>query len=122
MLVYDRGLKSSSCSTKLPLFPFQETWYWQGNSNAAEVVLSGVRCKGTELSILQCQHHGPVHCPRGGGRFSAGVTCTSSEYFRAAWGCLGLDHRGAITEQFSVAAGGWREKQQPLQSSSGWEE
>ncbi|KAJ6669219.1 hypothetical protein lerEdw1_008028 [Lerista edwardsae] len=56
----------------------QETWYWQGNSNAAEVVLSGVRCKGTELSILQCQHHGPVHCPRGGGRFSAGVTCTSS--------------------------------------------
>ncbi|XP_060097838.1 lysyl oxidase homolog 4 [Heteronotia binoei] len=56
----------------------QETWYWQGNSDAAEVVLSGVRCKGTELSILQCQHHGPVHCPSGGGRFAAGVTCTSS--------------------------------------------
>uniref|UniRef100_A0ACB8F9Z9 Lysyl oxidase 4 n=1 Tax=Sphaerodactylus townsendi TaxID=933632 RepID=A0ACB8F9Z9_9SAUR len=56
----------------------QETWYWQGNSDAAEVLLSGVRCKGTELSILQCQHHGPVHCPNGGGRFAAGVTCTSS--------------------------------------------
>uniref|UniRef100_A0A8D2Q5Y8 protein-lysine 6-oxidase n=1 Tax=Varanus komodoensis TaxID=61221 RepID=A0A8D2Q5Y8_VARKO len=56
----------------------QETWYWQGNADAAEVVLSGVRCKGTELSILQCQHHGPVHCPAGGGRFAAGVTCTSS--------------------------------------------
>ncbi|XP_061493690.1 lysyl oxidase homolog 4 [Rhineura floridana] len=55
----------------------QETWYWQGNSDAAEVVLSGVRCKGTELSILQCQHHGPVYCPTGGGRFAAGVTCTT---------------------------------------------
>ncbi|XP_062988555.1 lysyl oxidase homolog 4 [Elgaria multicarinata webbii] len=56
----------------------QETWYWQGNSDAAEVVLSGVRCKGTELSVLHCQHHGPVHCPTGGGRFAAGVTCTST--------------------------------------------
>ncbi|KAM6443190.1 lysyl oxidase homolog 4 [Liasis olivaceus] len=54
----------------------QETWYWQGNADASEVVLSGVRCKGSELSILQCQHHGPVHCPNGGGRFAAGVTCT----------------------------------------------
>ncbi|XP_042314905.1 lysyl oxidase homolog 4 [Sceloporus undulatus] len=56
----------------------QETWYWQGNPGATEVVLSGVRCKGTEHSILQCQHHGPVHCPTGGGRFAAGVTCTNS--------------------------------------------
>uniref|UniRef100_A0A8C6XHU4 SRCR domain-containing protein n=1 Tax=Naja naja TaxID=35670 RepID=A0A8C6XHU4_NAJNA len=40
--------------------------------------MSGVRCKGTELSILQCQHHGPVHCPNGGGRFVAGVTCTQN--------------------------------------------
>ncbi|KAG8147641.1 hypothetical protein E2320_014148 [Naja naja] len=56
----------------------QETWYWQGNTDASEVVLSGVRCKGTELSILQCQHHGPVHCPNGGGRFVAGVTCTQN--------------------------------------------
>lgn len=65
---------------ELLLFSFQETWYWKGNSDAAEVVLSGVRCKGTELSLLQCQHHGPVHCPTGGGRFAAGVTCTSSEW------------------------------------------
>nr|XP_020667681.1 lysyl oxidase homolog 4 [Pogona vitticeps] len=56
----------------------QETWYWQGSSDATEVVLSGVRCKGTERSIQQCQHHGPAHCPRGGGRFAAGVTCTRS--------------------------------------------
>ncbi|XP_013915150.1 PREDICTED: lysyl oxidase homolog 4 [Thamnophis sirtalis] len=56
----------------------QETWYWQGNTDASEVVLSGVRCKGTELSILQCEHHGPVHCPNGGGRFVAGVTCAQN--------------------------------------------
>uniref|UniRef100_A0A670ZUZ6 Lysyl oxidase like 4 n=1 Tax=Pseudonaja textilis TaxID=8673 RepID=A0A670ZUZ6_PSETE len=56
----------------------QETWYWQGNTDASEVVLSGVRCKGTELSILECQHHGPMHCPNGGGRFVAGVTCTQN--------------------------------------------
>ncbi|KFQ25683.1 Lysyl oxidase 4, partial [Merops nubicus] len=36
---------------------------------------SGVRCAGTELALQQCQRHGPVHCPSGGGRFSAGVTC-----------------------------------------------
>ncbi|XP_059586265.1 lysyl oxidase homolog 4 isoform X2 [Alligator mississippiensis] len=54
----------------------QETWYWPGSRDAGEVVLSGVRCAGTELSLQQCQHHGPVHCPTGGGRFSAGVSCT----------------------------------------------
>ncbi|XP_060624185.2 lysyl oxidase homolog 4 [Anolis sagrei] len=56
----------------------QESWYWQGNPGATEVVLSGTRCKGTEHAIQQCQHHGPVHCPTGGGRFAAGVTCTNS--------------------------------------------
>uniref|UniRef100_A0A663MBP0 Lysyl oxidase like 4 n=1 Tax=Athene cunicularia TaxID=194338 RepID=A0A663MBP0_ATHCN len=40
--------------------------------------MSGVRCAGTELALQQCQRHGPVHCPSGGGRFSAGVTCTAS--------------------------------------------
>uniref|UniRef100_A0A8C4KAQ3 protein-lysine 6-oxidase n=1 Tax=Dromaius novaehollandiae TaxID=8790 RepID=A0A8C4KAQ3_DRONO len=53
----------------------QETWYWAGSPEAAEVVMSGVRCTGTELAIQQCQRHGPVHCPTGGGRFSAGVAC-----------------------------------------------
>uniref|UniRef100_A0A8B9IPM4 protein-lysine 6-oxidase n=1 Tax=Anser cygnoides TaxID=8845 RepID=A0A8B9IPM4_ANSCY len=55
----------------------QETWYWAGSPNASEVVMSGVRCTGTELALQQCQRHGPVHCPSGGGRFSAGVTCTT---------------------------------------------
>ncbi|CAH2322997.1 lysyl oxidase homolog 4 [Pelobates cultripes] len=54
----------------------QETWYWQGTPGALEVVMSGVHCIGTEMSILQCRHHSVVHCPRGGGRHSAGVTCT----------------------------------------------
>ncbi|KFO98314.1 Lysyl oxidase 4, partial [Calypte anna] len=53
----------------------QETWYWAGSPDAARVVMSGVRCAGTELALQQCQRHGPVHCPSGGGRFSAGVTC-----------------------------------------------
>ncbi|XP_010189831.1 PREDICTED: lysyl oxidase homolog 4 [Mesitornis unicolor] len=55
----------------------QETWYWAGSPDATQVVMSGVRCAGTELALQQCQRHGPVHCPSGGGRFSAGVTCTS---------------------------------------------
>uniref|UniRef100_A0A8B9PBS4 protein-lysine 6-oxidase n=1 Tax=Apteryx owenii TaxID=8824 RepID=A0A8B9PBS4_APTOW len=55
----------------------QETWYWAGSPEASEVVMSGVRCTGTELALQQCQRHGPVHCPTGGGRFSAGVTCTT---------------------------------------------
>uniref|UniRef100_A0A8C5I8Z7 Lysyl oxidase homolog 4 n=1 Tax=Junco hyemalis TaxID=40217 RepID=A0A8C5I8Z7_JUNHY len=55
----------------------QETWYWAGSPGASQVVMSGVRCAGTELALQQCQRHGPVHCPRGGGRFSAGVTCTA---------------------------------------------
>uniref|UniRef100_A0A8C5X3V3 protein-lysine 6-oxidase n=1 Tax=Malurus cyaneus samueli TaxID=2593467 RepID=A0A8C5X3V3_9PASS len=55
----------------------QETWYWAGSPDATRVVMSGVRCAGTELALQQCQRHGPVHCPSGGGRFSAGVTCTA---------------------------------------------
>ncbi|XP_063330561.1 lysyl oxidase homolog 2A isoform X1 [Pelmatolapia mariae] len=56
---------------------FQETWYWQGDSSADAVVMSGVRCSGTELTLEQCLHHGKhVVCPKGGGRFAAGVSCT----------------------------------------------
>ncbi|KAM4032048.1 lysyl oxidase homolog 4 [Anomaloglossus baeobatrachus] len=54
----------------------QETWYWQGTPGAEDVVMSGVRCLGTEMFIQHCRHHSVVHCPRGGGRRSAGVTCT----------------------------------------------
>ncbi|XP_072483010.1 lysyl oxidase homolog 4 isoform X2 [Notamacropus eugenii] len=56
----------------------QDTWYWQGTAGAGKVVMSGVRCSGTEMALQQCQRHGPVHCSHGVGRFSAGVTCTDS--------------------------------------------
>uniref|UniRef100_A0AC11EGE8 Lysyl oxidase like 4 n=3 Tax=Ovis TaxID=9935 RepID=A0AC11EGE8_SHEEP len=56
----------------------KDTWYWQGTPGATEVVMSGVRCSGTELALQQCQRHGPVHCSHGTGRFSAGVSCTDS--------------------------------------------
>nr|XP_057910907.1 lysyl oxidase homolog 2A [Doryrhamphus excisus] len=56
---------------------FQETWYWQGDATADNVVMSGVRCSGTELTLDQCLHHGKhTECPKGGGRFAAGVSCT----------------------------------------------
>ncbi|KAG7229740.1 hypothetical protein INR49_012536, partial [Caranx melampygus] len=60
---------------------FQETWYWEGDSSSSNtVVMSGVRCSGTELTLDQCLHHGKhLHCPRGGGRFAAGVSCTLSK-------------------------------------------
>lgn len=59
---------------------WQETWYWQGDSSADAIVMSGVRCSGTELTLDQCLHHGKhIHCPRGGGRFAAGVSCTESK-------------------------------------------
>ncbi|XP_051931752.1 lysyl oxidase homolog 2A-like [Hippocampus zosterae] len=56
---------------------FQETWYWQSDSSADHIVMSGVRCSGTELTLDQCLHHGKhIQCPKGGGRFAAGVACT----------------------------------------------
>lgn len=77
-----RGLVPALCSSFA-----QETWYWAGSPDATRVLMSGVRCAGTELALQQCQRHGPVHCPSGGGRFSAGVTCTAREY-RGAHGVL----------------------------------
>uniref|UniRef100_A0A8C1WJ79 Lysyl oxidase homolog n=1 Tax=Cyprinus carpio TaxID=7962 RepID=A0A8C1WJ79_CYPCA len=56
---------------------FQETWYWAGDASADNVVMSGVRCSGTEMSLPHCLHHGKhISCPRGGGRFAAGVSCS----------------------------------------------
>uniref|UniRef100_A0A8D0V6U2 Lysyl oxidase homolog n=1 Tax=Sus scrofa TaxID=9823 RepID=A0A8D0V6U2_PIG len=56
----------------------QETWYWD-SGNVTEVVMSGVRCTGTELSLDQCAHHGThVACKRTGTRFTAGVICSET--------------------------------------------
>uniref|UniRef100_A0A8C8CC44 Lysyl oxidase homolog n=1 Tax=Oncorhynchus tshawytscha TaxID=74940 RepID=A0A8C8CC44_ONCTS len=58
---------------------FQETWYWPGDVSADDVVMSGVRCSGTEMTLAQCLHHGKhLDCPRGGGRFAAGVSCSET--------------------------------------------
>uniref|UniRef100_A0A8C2I031 Lysyl oxidase homolog n=1 Tax=Cyprinus carpio TaxID=7962 RepID=A0A8C2I031_CYPCA len=60
-------------------YAFQETWYWAGDASADNVVMSGVRCSGTEMSLPQCLHHGKhISCPKGGGRFAAGVSCSDS--------------------------------------------
>ncbi|NXY11909.1 LOXL2 oxidase, partial [Pteruthius melanotis] len=59
---------------------FQETWYWHGDVSADDVVMSGVKCSGTEMSLSHCRHDGAhVSCPRGGGRFGAGVSCSESD-------------------------------------------
>ncbi|XP_043919911.1 lysyl oxidase homolog 3 isoform X1 [Protopterus annectens] len=56
----------------------QETWYWDG-SNVTEMVLSGVKCTGNEMSISHCQNHGArINCLRTGTRFAAGVICSET--------------------------------------------
>lgn len=66
------------------LLILQETWYWHENINANKVVMSGVKCSGTELSLAHCRHDGEdVACPQGGVHFGAGVACSESE---TPWG------------------------------------
>uniref|UniRef100_A0A6J0SI20 Lysyl oxidase homolog n=1 Tax=Pogona vitticeps TaxID=103695 RepID=A0A6J0SI20_9SAUR len=57
---------------------FQETWYWYGEVSADNVIMSGVKCSGTEMSLSHCRHDTQVRCPRGGGRYAAGVSCTET--------------------------------------------
>lgn len=52
-----------------------------------EMVLSGVKCAGHEMSLSHCQHHGTsLSCRNTGTRFAAGVICSESE---RPWGLLG---------------------------------
>ncbi|XP_042332039.1 lysyl oxidase homolog 2 [Sceloporus undulatus] len=57
---------------------FQETWYWYGDVSADSVLISGVKCSGTEMALSHCRHDTQVNCPRGGGRYAAGVSCTET--------------------------------------------
>lgn len=64
----------------------QETWYWQENINANQVVMSGVKCSGTELSLAHCRQDEDVACPQGGAHYGAGVACSESEFLGV--GCI----------------------------------
>ncbi|XP_019412015.1 PREDICTED: lysyl oxidase homolog 3 isoform X1 [Crocodylus porosus] len=56
----------------------QETWYWDA-SNVTEMVLSGVKCAGHEMSLSHCRHHsGHINCKNMGTRFAAGVICSET--------------------------------------------
>ncbi|NXG13619.1 LOX3B oxidase, partial [Grallaria varia] len=56
----------------------QETWYWDA-SNVTEMVMSGVKCTGHEMSLSHCQHHGAsLSCRNTGTRFAAGVICSET--------------------------------------------
>ncbi|XP_056327871.1 lysyl oxidase homolog 3A isoform X1 [Danio aesculapii] len=55
----------------------RETWYWD-SSNVTEMVMSGVKCKGDEMTLTDCQHHSVVSCKRAGAQFSAGVICSDT--------------------------------------------
>ncbi|XP_064304759.1 lysyl oxidase homolog 3 isoform X9 [Phalacrocorax carbo] len=55
-----------------------ETWYWDA-SNVTEMVLSGVKCAGHEMSLSHCQHHSAsLNCKNTGTRFAAGVICSET--------------------------------------------
>ncbi|XP_036608777.1 lysyl oxidase homolog 2 isoform X2 [Trichosurus vulpecula] len=57
---------------------FQETWYWHGDIDANTVVMSGVKCSGTEMALSHCRHHGEnVACPQGR-HHAAGVACSET--------------------------------------------
>ncbi|KAF4091416.1 hypothetical protein AMELA_G00036610, partial [Ameiurus melas] len=48
----------------------QETWFWD-SGNTTEMVMSGVKCRGDEMTLTECQHHSGVSCKRAGAAFAA---------------------------------------------------
>ncbi|XP_038648864.1 lysyl oxidase homolog 3B [Scyliorhinus canicula] len=61
------------------LHAITETWYWDADTGAKEMVLSGVKCTGNEMTLSQCQNHGDtVKCKKTGTRFAAGVICSET--------------------------------------------
>ncbi|XP_034531827.1 lysyl oxidase homolog 3B isoform X3 [Notolabrus celidotus] len=54
-----------------------ETWYWD-SSNVTEMVMSGVKCTGTEMSLSHCQHHKTLSCQKSAAKFAAGVICSDT--------------------------------------------
>ncbi|XP_035850745.1 lysyl oxidase homolog 3B isoform X5 [Sander lucioperca] len=55
----------------------QETWYWD-SSNVTDMIMSGVKCTGNEMSLSQCQHHKTVSCQKAAAKFAAGVICSDT--------------------------------------------
>ncbi|XP_061650015.1 lysyl oxidase homolog 3B isoform X3 [Phyllopteryx taeniolatus] len=55
----------------------QETWYWD-SSNVTEMVLSGVKCTGNEMSLTQCQRHKTLSCQKAAAKFAAGIICSET--------------------------------------------
>lgn len=67
-----------ACFCLFCLMMSKETWYWD-SSNVTEMVMSGVKCTGTEMALSQCQHHKTVSCQKAAAKFAAGVICSESE-------------------------------------------
>ncbi|XP_073442940.1 lysyl oxidase homolog 3 isoform X2 [Dendrobates tinctorius] len=54
-----------------------ETWYWDA-TNVTDMIMSGIRCTGAEMSLLQCSRHKTVSCKNTGTRHAAGVICSET--------------------------------------------
>lgn len=55
----------------------QETWYFEGSPLHDQVLMSGVKCVGSEMSLQHCRHHGAeIACRKGGARNAAGIICS----------------------------------------------
>uniref|UniRef100_A0A8C7RNA3 Lysyl oxidase homolog n=1 Tax=Oncorhynchus mykiss TaxID=8022 RepID=A0A8C7RNA3_ONCMY len=65
------------CNTPYMALENSETWYWD-SSNVTEMVMSGVKCTGSEMSLSHCQHHRTVSCQKTAAKFSAGVICSET--------------------------------------------